>query len=491
MIRPTRWYDYISINIFYMGLATLSQTGGLLFPLLVQQFVGEELKGSYLGSLRLWTLMVALLTQALMGMLSDRSRLRWGRRRPFIFTGTILDLVFITLIGFSAGLQGMSGFSFLFVIAILIQISSNVAQSAQQGLIPDLVPEKQRGRFSGIKAVLELPIPLILISFTVARQISAGHTWIAVFVAMGVLTVTMLITMLVPERRLKGIPPRLDWAPILRLALMTGLFTTIILVTGAAVNLIGRALARVGSTTALLAAMGLAGLIAMLIAVGLGVWVSVRLSIGAESARRFPSFTWWVINRLAFLVGAVNLATFAVYYLQARLGYVHEKAAGPASILILIVGVFILVTAIPSGWLADYFGAKPLVTASGLIAALGTLIALLFPSLTMIYAGGMLIGIGTGLFYTANWALGTALVPRGEAGRYLGISNLAGAGAGAIGAYIGGPIADYFTAHVPQSPGLGYLLLFSIYGLLFILSVIAVSQVRILGNVADARAGFN
>jgi MFS family permease len=227
--------------------------------------------------------------------------------------------------------------------------------------------------------------------------------------------------------------------------------------------------------------MGVTGLAAMGVAVALGVWLSVRLSIG-DAALTNPSFTWWIINRLAFLVGAVNLATFAVYYLQARLGYVHEKAVGPASILILVVGVFILVTAAPSGWLADKIGAKPLVAASGLIAALGTLIALLFPSLKVIYVGGMLIGIGIGIFYAANWALGTALVPRGEAGRYLGISNLAGAGAGAIGAYIGGPIADYFTAHMPQAPGLGYLLLFSIYGLLFIFSVIAVSRVRLPGK---------
>jgi hypothetical protein len=40
-----------------------------------------------------------------------------------------------------------------------------------------------------------------------------------------------------------------------------------------------------------------------------------------------------------------------------------------------------------------------------------------------------------------------------EAGRFLGISNLAGAGAGAIGTYIGGPIADFFTVNVPQMPG--------------------------------------
>ncbi len=74
------------------------------------------------------------------------------------------------------------------------------------------------------------------------------------------------------------------------------------------------------------------------------------------------------------------------------------------------------------------------------------------------------------MFYTASWALGTDLVPKEEAARYLGISNLAGAGAGAVGAYIGGPIADFLTAHGPAVPGIGYIVLFSIFGLLFLFS---------------------
>jgi MFS family permease len=113
------------------------------------------------------------------------------------------------------------------------------------------------------------------------------------------------------------------------------------------------------------------------------------------------------------------------------------------------------------------------------VAALGTFIAIAVPNLIVIYLGGVLIGAATGMFYTANWALGTELVPKAEAGRYLGISNLAGAGAGAVGAYIGGPIADYFTVHVPGIPGLGYVLLFAIYGALFLLSVFALRGVRV------------
>ncbi len=269
----------------------------------------------------------------------------------------------------------------------------------------------------------------------------------------------------------------MDWGPIVRLLLMTGVFTLIILGSGQVVKLVSGLMKGVTSPAALFIIMGLFGLAGMLVAVALGVWLSVRISLG-DKARENPSFTWWVVNRLAFLVGAVNISTFAVYFLQGRLGYEKEAAAAPASRLILFVGVFILISTLPAGWLTDRFGEKRMVAISGLVAIVGTLIALSIPSLPIIYVGGCIIGISFGFFYTANWALGTFLVPKQEAGRYLGISNLAGAGAGAVGAYIGGPIADFVTAQVPQVPGFGYVLIFSIYGLLFLFSILALTQVK-------------
>ncbi len=479
MTRPIRWYDYITINIYFLGLTPLSQTNGLVFPLLVQQFVGEAQKATYFGTVRLWTLMVALLTQALWGMLSDHSGLRWGRRRPFILGGTVASLIFVVLLGLTSGLAGMAGFWVFFGVAILLSIASNASQAAQQALIPDLVPEDKRGRFSGVKAILEVPLPLILVSFTIARLIAAGHLWVGLLAAMAVLAIVMLLTMLAPEAPPPGQKPApLNWQPFLRLLLMAALFTVIILGAGAAVRWLGGALKAAGSLPVQVAAMGLAGLLAMAFAVALGVWLSIRASIGREAGRTNPSFTWWVINRLAFLVGVTNLSGFAVYFLQARLGIEREKAAGPAAILMLIVGVCILLAALPSGWLADRFGRKRLVAVSGGLAMLGTVIALLSPSLTIVFIGGAVIGIATGFFYAANWALGTSLVPKSEAARYLGISNLAGAGAGAVGAYIGGPIADYFTASVPRVPGLGYVLLFAIYGVMFVVSIAALRGIH-------------
>ena len=465
------WYDYITINIYWLGLTTISQSNGLIVPLMVQKFVGPEQQGAAFGRLRLYTLMVALLVQALMGLLSDRSTLRWGRRRPFILVGTLLNMASLVAIGASPG------YWFLFGAVMLSQIASNIAHGAEQGLIPDLVPEDRRGRFSGFKSVMEL-LPVVIVALTIGKLIAAGQMWAGILVATGILFLSMAITMFVHEEPLRKPPGPLDWEPFGRLVAMTLVFLVVILGLGEGVEGIGRLLDNVDSVTTLLVVMGIAGLLAMVVAVVVGVWASVRISIGGEAARRCPSFTWWVINRLAFLVGVNSLSSFAVYFLQARLGLKGEAAAGPASQLMMIVGILILVCALPSGWLADRMGRKRLVALSGIVAAVGVLVLVLAPSMTVIYVGGCIVGAATGTFFTANWAMGTDVVPKEEAGRYLGISNLAGAGAGAVGGYIGGPIADYFTVHVPQSPGLGYLLIFAIYAALFLLSAIVLIRVR-------------
>jgi MFS family permease len=115
---------------------------------------------------------------------------------------------------------------------------------------------------------------------------------------------------------------------------------------------------------------------------------------------------------------------------------------------------------------------------SGLVAAVGAALilgAIWVPNMAIIYVAGSIIGMGVGAFMTANWALGTELAPAEEAGRYLGISNLAGAGAGMIGKGIGGPIADYLNAYLP---GLGYFGIFAAYAILFALSAVSLRWVR-------------
>ena len=472
MERNLRWQDYITININWFAITARSQVlTPLVVPLLIQQFVGEANKGTALGNLRLWALMAALLIQALIGMLSDRNTSHLGRRRPFIIIGVTLEIIVITLIGFSAQLEGSLGYWVLFVLYIISMAGANISHAATQGFIPDLVPDEKKGLASGIKAIFELPLPLIFTSFVLAKMIERGNLWGGLIGLLLVMMISAAITMLVPEKPISPNLPKINWAPLIRLLIMTGVFTILILGTGwgvkkfliLAVNLSNRSSVIVS---------GLIGILGMSIAVFLGVLASLKISLGDEF-RTHKSFLWWVINRLLFLVAANNLAGFMVFFLQEKFPeYSGLDIAGPAAKIIMYVGIFILLLALPSGWLADKFGKKLLCGAAGILVGIGAAIVIFSPEITgLIYVGASIAGAGLGLFYSANWALGTELVPADKAGQFLGLSNLAGAGAGAIGAYIGGPIGDL------QS----YILLMVIFGTMAVLSIGAlfgISEIR-------------
>jgi MFS family permease len=470
MKRDIRWYDYITINIFYFGLTARSQTlTPLVLPLLVQIFMGDEVKGAAYGNLRLWALMIAVLVQGLVGILSDRSTSRLGRRRPFILIGGITEiLVFIGIGVIAATLDGPTGYWVLFGTYIISMLSSNTGHAAVQGLIPDIVPESKHGRFAGVKAFFELPAPLIFVSFVITKQVEMGNLWGALLILSGVVLVSTLVAMFAPEKPIKEPPYPMDWQPVLRLMAMTAIFTVVILGSGALVNFVNSLTAALPATTSLILAAAM-GVVGMVIAVVLGVWASVRVSIGSEAPGDKSSFTWWVVNRLAFLVGSTNLASFVLYFLQERFPNLEgAEAAGPTAMLVMFVGVAILISSIPAGWLTDKFGRKRVCAFSGILAMVGTIVVTTSANMTLLYVGGLLVGIAIGFFYSASWALGTTLVPKEAAGRYLGIQNLAGAGAGAIGAYIGGPIGD----------GVGFTVLLSIFSLLFLISTLALFGIK-------------
>jgi MFS family permease len=224
------------------------------------------------------------------------------------------------------------------------------------------------------------------------------------------------------------------------------------------------------------AGLAVGGVAAMAIAVLAGVGSGVRLTLGRLPPGR-GSFIWWVVNRLMFLAAITSIQGFAPFFLMYAFGVDAERAAAMTGQLMTTVGVFTLASALPAGWLSDRFGHKNLLVLSGLLGAAGTAVVLgtvWLPDMGVLTLAGAILGLATGMFVTVNWSLGTHLVPEGEAGRYLGVSNLAGAGAGMIGSGIGGPLADLLNAGLP---GLGYFVIFSGYLLLFLLSSLSLAGV--------------
>ena len=471
-MKRLRWFDYLSINLFWLGLNIRNTAVGTIFmPFLVEIYAPSDWKNTALSLMRTAGLIIAMLIQPAVGLISDRSTSRHGRRRPFILLGAVLDLLFLAAIGLSWNYWS------LLVAVLLIQFSSNISHGPLQALIPDRVPEDQRGKASAVKAIFEL-LPLVLVGFSIAPLVGAGHLNWAIVVTGAGLFITALITILwVREQPLKVKPDIPFWPPMVR---VLGMLSGILL--GGVAGLVGGGLIGgiaglvtwllAGKDTAVAVGVGLGGAVAMIVAVVVGVWAGSLTTIGQE-ARRHSSFIWWIVNRLLFLAAITSLQGFALYFLMYAFKLTGEKAASLTGNLIYMVGIFTLLSALPAGWLADRIGHKLLVGFSGILAAVGCALLLgtiWVPSLSLIYAAGIILGVGTGLFMTANWAMGTNLVPPEEAGRYLGISNLAGAGAGMIGSGIGGPVADYLNLSIP---GLGYFAIFAAYVVLFALSTVS------------------
>jgi MFS family permease len=476
-MKRLRWYDFITINIFWLGLNIRNTAVGSVFtPYLVAAFVPEDVRNTALGMISTAGLVIAMLIQPAAGLLSDRSTSRFGRRRPFIFAGSLFDLLFLAAIGLSWN------FSVLLVATLLIQFSANMSHGPLQGLIPDLVPEEQRGRASAVKAVMEL-IPIILVGFTIAQLVGMGRLDWAIVVTGAVLLITMILTMIwVREKPLQEKPAESLKTPMLRvLGVLAGIFL------GAGAGLLGGSIVGgivglvawpfAGQDTAWMVGVGLGGIIAMIVAVVSGVWAGALATLGKD-AHKQSSFTWWVVNRLLFLAAVTSIQGFAPFFLMYAFKVNAETAASMNGNLMTVIGLFILMSAFAGGWVSDRMGCRRVVSLSGLLSAAGGCLLLgtiWVPNLPLIYIAGGIIGLGAGLFMTANWALGTGLVPVGEAGRYLGISNLAGAGAGMIGKGIGGPVADYLNGY---QPGLGYFAIFAAYAILFVLSTVSLRWVR-------------
>ena len=480
-MKRIHWYDYLTINLFWLGLNIRNTALGSIFmPYLVAIFAPEEIKNTALGAMRSAGLVIAMLVQPAAGLLSDRSTSRFGRRRPYILVGALFDCLFLAAIALSWNYWA------LLIAVLLIQFSSNISHGPLQGLIPDLVPEDQRGRASAIKAIMEL-LPVILVGLTIAKMVGVGQLKAAIFVTgVSLLVVTLITVIFVKETPLQDKPTTSFWPPMVRVLGMLGGIAI-----GAVAGLVGGGL--VGGlaglitliftekTTALSMGVGLGGAVAMIVAVVTGVWAGALGTLGKE-ARQNSSFVWWIVNRLMFLAAVTSIQGSIFYFVMYAFKLSNEAASSLTGSLTSIIGIFIVLTALASGWISDRIGRIRLVGLSGIVAAAGNILLLVtiwVPNLKIVYIAGTIIGLATGLFMTANWALGTDLVPAGEAGRYLGISNLAGAGAGIIGAGIGGLVADTINHYYM---GMGYFAVFAAYAALFALSSVTLLGMRAVKN---------
>ena len=158
-------------------------------------------------------------------------------------------------------------------------------------------------------------------------------------------------------------------------------------------------------------------------------------------------YIWLLVSRLFVLTALVSLQAFAVFFLENAHGMAPDEAQTAQFPLILTVAVAALLSAIPGGWISSRIGRKPVLYVAIGLGIAGAAVIATAPSYWMVVAAAVPIGICSGVFLGVDWALMTDIIPKAESGRYMGISNIAVAGAGPIAATVGG-------CRLPGQPGL-------------------------------------
>src|SRR5262245_33285111 len=165
----------------------------------------DPLAGLAIGLITTAGVLIAIVVQPTMGAISDHTRSRLGRRKPYILAGTLFDILFLT---FAAWAFWNENYWAFVGAVILLQFSSNFAQGPYQGYIPDLVPGRQVGMASGMLGAANIagnllgPGLAILFVAVLPQALGYPEITLGLFVVIGAIElVTMLITVLfVPDR---------------------------------------------------------------------------------------------------------------------------------------------------------------------------------------------------------------------------------------------------------------------------------------------------
>ncbi len=293
-----------------------------------------------------------------------------------------------------------------------LQFTSNIAHGPAQGLMHDRVPLAQMGLASGVKNFLDMS-GMVISSLVMARLIASEN------------------------------PDPLPGLTLVAALMIAGLLVTVF---------------GVKETSSRAAGVDFRA----------GIRQAFRIDLRGNTA--YWRLIW---SRFLFLIGVYGIQAFAQYFVRDKLQTDNPvKLTGD---LMAVIVLSLIAFSILAGYLADRVGRKPLHVVAAILVAIGSLLMMTAVTPAAVLAFGCIVGAGIGLFITANWALANDLAPAGEAGKFLGLTNLATAGAGAA-SRLTGPGIDALNAWRPGA-FLGYAALFSGGAVLVLLSLLALRRV--------------
>ena len=406
---------YLNLSVFWFALSFLwAGMITIVMQRMVKDMVGDAKKDLYLG----WTLALGALISTviviIVGALSDRSRWKMGRRRPYIILGSVLSLPCLLW------LSQVHTIWMLTLVFCFIQLWVNVATSPYQALVPDMVPKERQGTASAYLGMTSLAGQLgglLLCGLLLSGKLVPVGSGLAI--TMMVIALVMAASMLYTVWRVKE--------------------------RSAADNPMPQ----------------------------LGLIEAVRESFRVNP-RQYPDFMRLIASRFVINMGFYTATEFLAYYVSDTLRVPAGVVDTTVAKILLVVTVAGLIGNYPAGTMADRMSKKRVVYASTSITCVAALVFLLTSQLPVALVASAFFGVGFGAFMAVDWAFATNLLPDHDEAKYMGIWHVAFTVPQVLAPFIGGTIAHLFNVYMPQryawlhdlGPGLGYrvtLLLVIVY----------------------------
>lgn len=431
------WFPNNALNAALLAVVIPTQI--LLF--LPSAHVGDAAQGTFLGWLTTGASFISLLMPPLVGSLSDHTTGKLGRRRPYISAGGLLLV-------FSTPLLVISSNMIIFLLGLaILHLGVNTMMPAYQSLVPDRVPERERGEASGY--VGALTILGNMVSFGLAAYLLGGvnqhshnpnlirhNAGIYYIVTIGLMVVGILVTVFgVHEVAFKRRPRSPSDAQKSDRKKFKSWFVH--------------------------------------------SWI--------DPWRKY-NFTVVFLTRASIMLALAMFMTFVEYYF-AHVQHVTNFVSTTAIVAVFALGGGV-VSGLVFGILSDHLKRRaPVVAVATVLMSFTSLAFVVLPSSVIhgnlniiLWPLGVCFGLGHGAFSSVDWALSIDALPSlKEAGKDLGLWSASFTIPAIIAPLLGGiilTIANHFNA-----VDLGYRAIFLVASCFLIVAAICVLFVRENRNV--------
>jgi len=347
----------------WLSMQPVSQ---LLLPQQTAALVGKAHEADALGIILGVGAFVSIFSNAIGGALSDRTTSRFGRRRPWLLLCALLTAATLALLANAPA---------VYVLVIgwgLYQLVANGVLAALVAVVPDRVPERQRGSVSAFVG-LSLPLAQVVGAILIGIVVTDIHAGYYLLIGELLVIMTLFVTILPDTPLPKAYVQRFNlWAFVK------------------------------------------------------SFWIDPR---------KYPDFGWVWITRFLVIFGYSAGTSFLLFYLQnaVGLGKTASSAGPPAltgfvEVQVVAVGLLV-VSSIVGGVLSDRLQRrKVFVMFSTALIALALLSLGFFVAWPFVLAAAGVLGFGFGSYLAVDIALVTQVLPFAhDRGKDMGIFNIANA----------------------------------------------------------------